>query len=88
MGRDSASERVPIALAEGRPEDSRLRAPRSSPRYGQQTAATGSAGVTVSGRPRKPPTGLPEALARRLKRAQGSSGMTQRSQRRALSTLR
>ena len=58
--------------------------PRAQAGAWPKPAATGSAGVTVPGRPRKPPTGLPEALATRLKRAQGLSGMTQRSQRRAI----
>jgi hypothetical protein len=35
MGRDCALEPVPIALAEGRPEDPRLRAPRSGQRLAE-----------------------------------------------------
>ena len=45
MGRDCASERVPIALAEGRPEDPRAKA----------SAEIDVAAVTVEGSPQTGP---------------------------------
>ena len=45
MGRDCASERVPIALAEGRPEDTRAKA----------SAEVDVAAVTVEGSPQTGP---------------------------------
>ena len=58
MGRDRASELVPIALAEGRPEAPRLRAPRSSPRLARKRPRPGPAGISYpegpESRPRPP----------------------------------